>query len=103
MGTFGIGVNANDIDSGNLYGEVYEIACNAWFTASGKPIPLAFKFKGEDEIIYKVSNLTIQSSDEKNYSGLPSKEFKCEAVFGGLLKEFKLIFFMDSCKWVMVI
>lgn len=103
MGTFGIGTNNNQIDSGEIRGKMYHIACKVWFTASCSPRPLSFKFEGDDSIIQTVSDISIKSSEDKNYSGIPSKEFKCEAIIGGLLQEFKLIFFTEACKWVMVI
>ena len=103
MGAFGIGTNTNDIDSGELRGKMYHIACKVWFTASSIPRPLSFKFEGDDGIIQTVSDITIKCTEDKKYSGISSKEFVCESIIGGFMREFKLIFFVESCKWVMVI
>lgn len=103
MGIFGIGTNTNDIDSGEIKGKMYHIACKVWFTSNCSPKPLSFKFEGDDGIIQSVSNISIQSSEDKNYSGIASKEFMCEAIIGGFLRNFKLIYFIESCKWIMVI
>jgi len=103
MSAFGIGTNVKEIDSGELHGKTYNIACKAWFTASCRPRPLSFKFEGDDGVIQTVSNISIKCSEDKNYSGIPSKEYVCESIIGGLLREFKLIFFVESCKWVMII
>ncbi|WP_367567190.1 hypothetical protein [Lacrimispora sp.] len=103
MGAFGIGTNVNEIDSGEIRGKMYHIACKAWFTASSVTKPLSFKFEGDDGIIQTVSDIAIKYTDDKNYNGIPSKEFCCEAIIGGILHDFKLIFYMESCKWVMVI
>lgn len=103
MGTFGIGTNVSDINSGEIRGKMYPIACKVWFTASCSLRPLSFKFEGDDGTIQTVSNISVKCSEEKNYSGIPSKEFVCESIIGGLLQEFKLIFFSEDCKWVMVI
>jgi hypothetical protein len=103
MGKFGIGTNVKDIDSGAIRGKLYHIACKAWFTSTCSPIPLSFKFEGEDGIIQTVSSLNIKCTEDKNYSGIPSKEYECEAVIGGILCRFKLVFYMEACKWIMVI
>ncbi|WP_143322478.1 hypothetical protein [Clostridium sp. HBUAS56010] len=103
MSAFGIGTNTNDIDSGEIRGKMYHIACKVWFTASCSPRPLSIKFEGDDGIIQSVTDICIKSSEDKNYSGIASKEFLCESIIGGFLRDFKLIFFIESCKWIMVI
>lgn len=103
MPAFGIGVNEKEIDSGEIKGQAYHIACNAWFTANGSPRPLSFKFKGDDEEIQQVKDIVIKYTEDKNYSGIPSKEYGCEAIIGGLRHTFKLIYYLQECKWVMVI
>lgn len=84
-------------------GKIYPIACKTWFTASGNPRPLSFKFKGDDDSIQYVEHVTVNDTEDKNYSGIPSKEYGCQAVVGGILREFKLIFYLETCIWVMVI
>ncbi len=84
-------------------GKMYHIACKAWFTASGSPRPLSFKFQGDDGQMIYVTDMTIHYSEDRNYSGLPSKEYGCEAVIGGLSRRFRLIYYLDACKWIMMI
>lgn len=103
MGGFGIGVNVKDVDSGIIRGKIHDIACKTWFTSNCNPIPLSFKYEAEDGTIQSVTNLTIKTTDDKRYSGVAAKEFKCEAIIGGMRHEFKLIFYLEACKWVMVI
>lgn len=103
MGVFGIGTNTKEIDSGEIRGKMYHVACKAWFTSTCSPRPLSIKFEGDDGIIQTVSDITVKCTEDKNYSGIPSKEFSCEAIIGGILHEFKLIFYMEACKWVMVV
>ncbi len=93
----------SEIDSGLPRGKRYQIACKTWFTATGSPRPLSFKFEGDDGTLQTVNNLTVKYSEDKNYSGIPSKEYGCEAVIGGLKREFRLIFYCGECLWVMVI
>ena len=103
MGVFGIGTNVKRIDSGSIRGDTFPIACMAWYAPDNTPRPLLFKFEGYDGIIQTVTDITIKCTDDKVYSGEPSKEYKCEAVIGGIRYGFKLIFFMLRCQWVMVV
>ena len=103
MSSFGIGTNVKNIDNGEVKGKIYHIACKVWFTSSCSPRPLSFKFEGDDGIIQTVSNISIKCSEDKNYSGIASKEFSCEAVIGGIRHQFKLVFYLEDCRWVMVL
>ena len=103
MPSFGIGVNNNNRDSGGIRGNVYNIACKAWFPAGQKPYPLSFKFKGDDEIIVTVPELNIRHTEDKFYYGEKTIEYRCEAIIGGLKKDFKIIYYISLCKWIMVI
>ena len=47
--------------------------------------------------------ITVNYSEDKNYSGITSKEYGGTAVIGGFLKEFRLVFFPEAGKWVMLI
>ena len=90
-------------DSGEIRGKQYHIACLTWFTADGTPKPLKFKFMGDDGTIQAVNEIKVNYSEEKYYSGIPSKEYSCEAVIGGLLRYFKLVFYMEASQWVMLV
>ena len=89
MSAFGIGTNAERADSGLLAGRQIKIACKAWFTSTGAIQPL--------------NHVTVRFREEKYYSGIPSMEYVCRAVIGGLTQEFKLIFFPEEGRWVMVL
>nr|WP_304057977.1 hypothetical protein [Enterocloster clostridioformis] len=104
MSIFGIGTNAQETDNGELKGQMFHIACMAWFPAYSKdPIPVSFKFMGEDGSCQSVKDISIIEDEEKNYSGIPSREYKCKAFIGGLEQIFKLVYFTEEYKWVMVI
>lgn len=103
MLSLGVDVNSDNIDSGVPKGRIYPVACKTWFTATQSVRPLSFKFEGDDEIIQTVNNLTVKYSEDKNYGGIPSKEYGCEAVIGGIRQSFKLIFYLEECRWVMVL
>lgn len=103
MSAFGIGTNAGEMDSGSIRGRQITIACKTWFTSTGSPRPLSFKYEGDDGEIQHVTVAQVVSSEDRNYSGIPSKEYCCRAIIGGLLHEFRLIFYIEACRWVMVL
>ncbi len=92
-----------EADSGSPQGKLYHIACKTWFTAGGAAMPLSFKFEDDSGELRTVRDLTVKYTEEKNYSGIPSREFVCESIIGGFLREFRLIFYCESCLWVMLI
>ena len=85
-----------ETDGGVPKGTRYEIACMTWFTSTGKTMPRYFKFEDDSGTIQTVT-------EEKKYCGIPSREYGCKAIIGGLNREFRLIFYQDNCKWVMLI
>lgn len=103
MSSFGIGTNTGKNDSGLLTGRQIKIACKAWFTSTGSICPLSFKFEGDDGILQTVEHVAVRCSEEKYYSGIPSREYACRAVIGGLTQEFKLIFYPEEGRWIMAL
>lgn len=92
-----------EIDSGELTGQMYHIACKSWCTSGGQMTPLSFKVKDDGGNIVGVNDIKVLSREEKNYVGVVSKEFQCEALIGGFIRNFKLVYYCESCLWVMVI
>lgn len=90
-------------EEGERKGRPYPVACKTWFTSAGKILPLSFKFQDDSGELQTVANVRVRSSEQKNYSGIPSREFSCQAVIGGLLREFYLIFYQETCQWRMMI
>lgn len=103
MPSFGIGINPYKSDNGNIKGNTYPIACMAWYAPSHAPLPLLFKFVGYDEAIQTVSDIKVLSTACKSYNGSRVYEYSCEAVIGGIKYHFKLVFYVMSCKWILVI
>lgn len=103
MSAFGIGTNTEKADSGILAGRQIKIACKAWFTSTGVIRPLSFKFEGDDGMMQTVKQVEVRFGEEKYYSGIPSMEYACSAVIGGLIREFKLVFYPEEGRWVMVV
>lgn len=103
MPSFGINTNQNIRDSGEIRGRAYNIACKVWFPTNSKPYPLSFKFEGDDGIISSVSDLNIKYMENKVYYGNKSIEYRCEAIIGGLKKDFKIIYDILDSRWILVI
>lgn len=103
MPSFGIGINPYKPDNGSVRGNTYPIACMAWYAPGYAPVPLLLKFEGHDEVIRTVSGIKVLSSVMKSYDGAGVFEYKCEAVFGGIKYQFKIIFYIMSCRWIMLI
>lgn len=68
-----------------------------------RPCLQYFKFEDDNGDIQTVRDILVKYTEDKNYSGIPSREYGCEAVIGGLIREFKLIFYLEACKWVMLV
>ena len=92
-----------EAEEGERKGRPYPVACKTWFTSAGEILPLSFKFQDDSGELQTVANVRVRSSEQKNYSGIPSREFSCQAVIGGLLREFYLIFYQETCQWRMMI
>lgn len=103
MSAFGIGVNCDPTEDEPVKGRVYDIACDCWFTSTHKIMPRMFKVKGDDEQIQTVKDIQVIHSEKKNYAGIPSIEFQCQAIIGGLIRGFRLIYYLTECRWVMVL
>lgn len=103
MSAFGIGTNTNATDAGVITGKKFKAACDCWFTSEGKTSPRLIKFKGEDGAIQTVTEIRLITCEKKNYAGIPTKEYICEAIIGGIMQEIKLIRFILDDKWIMII
>lgn len=98
---FGIGTNCQVGDAGVRPGVQQEIACQCWYTASGKGIPVMIKVKDEEEIIHTIRGIRVNYSEKKNYAGVPSLEYVCEIDHLGWRRNVKLIFLVNENKWVL--
>ena len=66
------------VDSGIPRGTMYHIACSTWFTATGKAMPQYFKFEDDNGDIQTVRDILVKYTEDKNYSGIPSREYGCD-------------------------
>lgn len=103
MGAFGIGTNVKEIDSGELRGKTYKAACELWVTSVGRILPKYLEFEGDDGTIQPVKNIRLKYTEDKNYSGIPTKECNCVGIIGGIQQDFKIVYNKETCICVMVI
>lgn len=92
-----------ELNSGEIRADQREVACSLWFPICGNPYPIWFKFRDDNGDIQMVKDIQIKSMEDKNYSGIPSKEYVCHAIIGGLFREFKLIYYVESCQCKLIV
>ena len=99
---FGIGTNTQPANAGVVRGEQLPIACECWFTSSGKTTPIMIKVQDSDsgEII-TVRNIQVHYAERKNYAGIPTDEFDCSIFLLGQKMQVKLIHYLTENKWTM--
>lgn len=102
MPSFGIGINSQKTNAGDIRGNQIEVACLCWFTSQGRTIPQYLKFVDEEGVLQTINELTVKHMEQKNYSGISTKEYLCTFSLHNTLYEVKLIYFMSNCKWVMI-
>ena len=68
----GRGTNSLPPDAGMVRGKQKEVACECWFTSTGKITPLMLKVKDEDGEIQVIKEITVHSQEMKRYAGSPS-------------------------------
>lgn len=98
---FGIGTNTKEADAGALRGTKREIACECWFTSTGKIIPLMLKIKDEDGEMLVIKKIEVHYQEKKNYAGIPSIEFDCTLTILEQAIRAKLIYYQTESRWVM--
>lgn len=98
---FGIGTNTQKINAGSVKGTQREIACECWFTSTGKIIPLMLKVQDEDGEIRVIKQIAVHSQEPKNFAGIPSIEFDCTLTILEHEISARLIYYQTECRWVL--
>lgn len=78
----------------------YEAACNVWFTASGKAMPLMIKYKNSTKEIKCIRDIAVLKDEKQIYAGIKSHEYMCRGTVDDEEKYFKLTFYQDRVVWV---
>ena len=98
---FGIGINSQQADAGAVKGSQRKIACDCWFTATGKIIPRMLKIRDEDGEIRVIKQIVVHSQEAKNYCGIPSVEFDCTLPVLEHEIPARLIYYQTENRWVL--
>lgn len=97
---FGIGANTLGADAGSVRGTQKNVACECWFTSTGKVMPLMLKIQDENGEIQTIRDITVHSQEKKRYAGIPSIEYDCTLVLGGRNIRAWLIYYQSESRWV---
>ena len=97
---FGAANNMWQSNTGIVRKKEMEIACECWFTSTGKVTPLMLKMQDEDGEIQTVRDITVHSQEKKRYAGVPSIEYDCTLVLNGQKVRARLIFYQSESRWV---
>lgn len=100
---FGIGVNMEAADAGQVRGRQIPICCDCWFTRDGKGMPRLIKFQDEEGQICTISEIRVLYQETKHYCGLPSVEYVCRVCYRGKVQDVKLLFWPQEQKWFMIL
>ncbi len=98
---FDIGVSGGNADGTDIRGKQLEIACECWFTSSGKVIPLMIKVKDGDGEIRVIRQIEVHSQEKKMYAGIPSIEFDCTLTILEQMIRARLIYYQTKNRWVL--
>ncbi len=98
---FGIGTNAQGANAGQLRGVRKEVACECWFTSTGKLIPLMLKVKDDDGELLVIKKIEVHYQEQKKYAGIPSTEFDCTLTILEQSIRAKLIYYQTESRWIL--
>lgn len=77
------------------------IACDCWFTSTGKIMPRLFKFEDDYGVFHTVSNIHVNQYGLQWLAGIKVYVFSCSALNDttGCEHHFTLYFHVEECKW----
>ena len=91
---FGIGIHSPQPDRGGcIRGIQKKVACECWFTSTGRMIPLMLKIEDEDG--------KIHSQEKRMYAGIPSIEYDCTLFAWNREIRAWLIYYQTENRWVL--
>jgi len=100
---FPTGSNIQKLQDRAIDGVQHDAAVDCWFTATGETIPRLVKVKGAEEEIITIKDIQTFKVEQKFYGGTHCRKHWCRAEMNGIVKEFLLLFYVDECKWRIVI
>lgn len=97
---FGVGTDSFGADEGKVRGIRKNVACECWFTSTGRVMPLMLKIQDEDGEIRTIREITVHSQEKKRPAGAPSIEYDCTIVMNGRSFRVRLIYYQPENRWV---
>jgi len=76
-----------------------QIACKVWFPVGKDPFPISFKFKDDNDEIQMVNNISIYNIDVRCTAGFQTNVYNCKAVICGLMRNFRIIYYLKTYEW----
>ena len=99
---FGIGIHSPQPDRGGcIRGIQKKVACECWFTSTGRMIPLMLKIEDEDGQIQTIKEIKVHSQEKKMYAGVPSIEYDCTLFARNREIRARLIYYQMESRWVL--
>ncbi|MCI8950990.1 MAG: hypothetical protein HFG49_13305 [Lachnospiraceae bacterium] len=101
MMAFGIGTNSQKPTGNSIRGIQKKIACECWFTSTGKITPLMLKVEDEDGLIQTIRQIKVHSQETKLYAGIPSVEYDCTLFMENRKIRGWLIYYQTENRWIL--
>lgn len=98
---FGVGANTQRTEGACVRGVQKRIACECWFTSTGRVMPLMVKLQDENGEIQTIREIIIHSQEKKRYAGVPSMEYDCTLVMENRRIRVWLIYYQTENQWVL--
>ncbi len=89
-------------EHGILHGIQREIACECWFTSSGRSIPQIIKIMDDEGQLYTIRDIELLTAETKTYCGIQTVEHLCRISIYGRTSIVKLIYTKESCRWTII-
>lgn len=97
---FRVSLNNSKTDAGNVRGTQKNIACQCWFTSTGRVMPLMLKVQDENGEIQTIREITVHAQEKKRYAGVPSIEYDCTLTIHDRNVRAWLIYYLSENRWV---
>ncbi len=99
---FGINIHSRKPDREPwIRGTQKKIACECWFTSTGRMIPLMLKIEDEDGQIQTIRKIKVHSQEKRMYAGVPSMEYDCTLFAWNREIRVWLIYYQTENRWVL--
>ena len=102
MGGMGIGSDVQGRGAGKSGGRGEAGACGVWYTSTGTAIAKLIKVQGEEGESRTLTKLHVLSFEKKNYCGIPTVEYECDAVVDARRYLFHLLYYVEHQKWTVL-